>query len=95
MIVGNSTKGEITAWKPPRSELDPLWPEPGPIDLDPDPPPGTASNAPGSSQGRFEPSEEDRAWAAEASEQGRFLPEIKTPGAGGKKKHFRGGNPEK
>jgi hypothetical protein len=30
--------------------------------------------------GRFEPSEADRAWAAEASERGAFLPTIKAPG---------------
>jgi hypothetical protein len=81
------------AWKPRQSPDEPLWPdgpESGPIAPDPAPnPPGPSRNCPG-------PSEEDRAWAAEASERGAFLPEIKTPGAGRKRKNIWGDRrPEK
>ena len=53
----------------PQTADDPLWPPDGP------------SEAPGTRQeGSWGVSEADRAWAAEASERGAFLPTLKVPG---------------
>jgi hypothetical protein len=50
------------AWQPPASADDPLWPPDGPSEVGKAPTPRQ--------EGRFEPSMEDRAWAAEMSAKG-------------------------
>jgi hypothetical protein len=57
----------------PQSADDPLWDEEQPASE----PTRTARTG---QERRFEPSMEDRAWAAEASERGAFLPTLKGPG---------------
>ena len=62
------------AWQPLRSADDRLWPEDGP-NLDKPARPARTDR-----EGRYEPSDEDRAWAAEVSARGGFLPALKGPG---------------